>query len=341
MPEERDFWDSNVSNVKLGINMRRKIMKRLYSTLILVLVLCTNQLCLAYEPSMQDKIDAVNSYQPLQFAAQDPNVLNNRRELQNLRYESPIVDLAYIESMKLDNTYDSHSPIAKEKLVTNLTKKPFIDADTPISDPAEFDDIALEGNVLSERKRRPLFSRAKWEKWKPFLRGEPASDAILIGMQALHTDEHRNTRNNTNNMVALQYGGISAGRFVNSWYRETLFLTASRRIWKKDLGHDFSIDLQYKAGIMHGYENKAPIRLGWVEPIVLPLFGFNYKTSGADFWVIPSTYPVFAVNFRIGLPDPITYQSVHTRYEKKHPPKPKSAKPVIEDPYKQIEQEKI
>lgn len=288
---------------------------------------------------MQEKIDAVNSYQPLQFAAQDPEIMKNRQELEKYSYKPSEQKIIYIEAMKIDSLYDSNSPVAKEKLVTNLVEKPFIGAVNPITDPSEFDDLVMEPELI-DKKKVPFFSRAKWEQWKPILKGEPADDAFLYWMRSHHTDNN-DTRNNKNDMVALQYGGISAGRFVNSWYRETLFLTFARRIWKKDLGHDFSVDLQYKAGIMHGYENKAPIRLGWVEPVIIPCIGLNYKTSGADIWIVPSNYPVFALNFRFGIPNALTYKSVHTKYRAKHPAKPKEQKPRNDDAYEQIAPEKI
>lgn len=298
---------------------------------------------MAYEPSMQEKIDAVNNYQPLQFVSQNPDILKNSRELNNLSYKLPVQQVAYIETMKIDDTYESNSPIAKEKLFTALKEKPFIGAVTPITDPSEFNDIALDGNAVLERKHKPLFSKAKWERWKPIIKGEPAYDALLIGMQAVHTDPNRADRNNTNNMLALQYGGLAAGRFINSWHKETCFLVASRRVWKKQFTKDVSLDLQYKAGVMHGYLEHAPVRLGWIEPIILPVIGVNYKSSGADFWVIPSLYPVFAVNFRIGIPEPATYKSVHanikSKYEMTHPPK--QPLPSNDDAYKLIVPEKI
>lgn len=307
------------------------------------MLLSANIIAMAYEPSMQEKINAVNNYQPLQFASQNPDILQNKRDLSNISYKSSVQQVAYIETMKIDDNYESDSPVAKEKLFSTLKEKPFIGAVTPITNPSEFDDIALDGNAVFEGKRKPLFSKAKWEKWKPIIKGEPAYDSLLIGMQAVHTDPHREDRNNTNNMLGLQYGGIAVGRFVNSWHNETCFLVASRRVWKKQFTKNVFLDLQYKAGVMHGYLDKAPVRLGWIEPIILPVIGLNYKNSGADFWVIPSNYPVFAVNFRIGIPEAATYKSVHanikSKYEKTHPAK--QPLPSNEDAYKLIVPEKI
>ncbi len=313
-------------------------MKRFHIVLVLILFLYADKICMAYDPSMQEKIDTVNNYQPLQFASQNAEILKNQKEFDNLSEKSPIHEVAYIETMKIGDDYDSESPIAKENLFANLKEKPFIGAVTPITNPSEFDDMTLEGNAVLERKRKPFFSRANWEKWKPIIKGEPSYDALLIGMQAIHTDPHRDERNNTNNMLAVQYGGVATGRFVNSWYSDTYFVCVSRRIWKKQFTKNISLDFQYKAGVMHGYKEHAPIQLGFIEPVVLPLFGLNYKKSGVDLWVIPSNYPVFAVNFRIGIPEPATYKSVHakikTNYEKTHPPK--EPLPSNEDAYKLI-----
>jgi hypothetical protein len=115
----------------------------------------------------------------------------------------------------------------------------------------------------------------------------------------------------------------------------------ARTPWTKKFKNDMSIDFQYKAGIMHGYGDKVP-RLGPVEAFLMPAFAFNYKTSGFDIWFVPNPVaPVFALNFRIGIPDKITYESVHARRLEKYPPKPKLLTPPPANQYDQIQTEQV
>lgn len=302
----------------------------------------------AYEASKQEKIDAVNSYQPLEFArhnAADPNTIS-QNNLTSLKYKAPKISDIYIENIAIDKEYISESPVGKltEAIEKGLTKPPedgFIpvaNQQTPNDSISDEDQMMLNGTVFQEDKpRKKIFTHRNWDKVCTFIKGEPAYDALILGMQSTHTSPDRATKNNTNNMLALQYGGVAAGTFENSWYKQTYFVTVARRMWKKELNNNWSIDFQYKAGIMHGYENRAPVRLGWIEPVILPIVGINYKKrSGADIIVVPSARPVFAISFRMGLPEPMTYQSVHAKIAAKRPKKPEQ--PLI-DNYKQIQPE--
>jgi len=284
----------------------------------------------AYETSKQSKVDSVNSYQPMQFISANANSDAKKKDLEGLKDQASQIKDSYVENMPIDEGYVSKSPVAKEN-----------DAVLPVSDIAK--DSQLEGSVLAEEKpkKNKLSGRQKWDNACVWIKGRPSNDALLLGMWSKHVVTK--DRNEKNDLVALQYGGISAGYFKNSWYKDTYFFAAARTPWTKKFKNDLSIDFQYKAGVMNGYGSHAPLRLGPVEAFLMPAFAFNYKTSGFDIWFVPNPMAaVFAFNFRIGIPDQLTYQSVHAKIEARNPPKPVVEKP-IEKPsinnYDQIQKE--
>lgn len=267
----------------------------------------------AYETSKQVKLDAVNSYQPMQFASTKVNSGEVKNESEDLKAKTTELQDSYVEYMPINEGYISKSPVAKEEDISDL-----------VVDMAE--EPMLEGSILTKQK---LSLKHKCANARVWIKGKPSSDAVLLGMWSKHMVTKN--RNETNNLMALQYGGVSAGYFKNSWYKSTYFLAAARTTWHKEFKNDMSIDFQYKAGVMNGYGDHAPLRLGPVEAFLMPAFAFNYKTSGFDIWFVPNPMAaVFAFNFRVGIPDQLTYKSVHSRIETKYPPKPEVKK--IEPP---------
>lgn len=312
-----------------------------YYILLLIAIIVSTAPVYAYEASRQLKIDTVNSYQPTQFDGQNNDSL--KKELLDLKFQTTQSRDLYIETMPVDVVGKQTSPISKNDYPVYAIKEKqggFVKSfDEDFPNPQNFwnndQDIALEGSVFQEDKpRKKIFTKQKWNTFCTFIKGVPADDALLLGQQSIHTSKERDHRNNTNNMLAVQYGGVAAGYFYNSWYRDTYFLTVARKVWKKEYKHDMSIDFQYKAGIMHGYKDEAPIQLGWIEPVIIPSFGFNYKKSGFDLIIVPSAAPVFAVNFRLAMPEPMTYKSVHAKIAAKHPPK---LIPATVDQYQRID----
>jgi len=296
-------------------------MRNLIYILLIIFFLVPKALC--YELSRQTKIDAVNSYQPSQFADANLSDDKTRKKFENITSSSSDLQGAFLDYSPIQEDYISESPVAKEK-------------ESDIVTAADFSDTSpLEGIVLESKPR--LTGRQRWDKAWTWAKGEPAPDALLGGMWSKHTSKNASEKNGENNLLGLQYGGITAAYFKNSWYKDTYAIAFARRCWSKKFNHDLSIDFQYKAGIMHGYESHAPLRIGYVEALLVPLFGFNYKTSGIDIWVIPNpTAPVFAFNFRLGMPEPMTYKSVHAKYQQKHPPRPKPVAPPSQDQYLEI-----
>lgn len=296
--------------------------------ILTAIIIFTSLPVYSYETSKQLKVDAVNSFQPMQFVSGNVNLAKKKRDFMGSDAAPNESQSSYVENMPINEGYASESPVAKE---TTDNIIPLIDVSQ---------EPLLEGSVLAQEKNKnQLTGRQKWNNACTWVKGKPSPDALLLGMWSKHVVTK--DRNETNNLMGFQYGGISAGYFKNSWYKDTYFLTFARTPWKKEFKHDLSIDFQYKAGIMHGYGDKVP-RIGPVEAFLMPAFGFNYKTSGFDIWFVPNPVaPVFAINFRVGIPDKLTYESVHGRRIEKYPPKPKVLEPLPVNQYDQIQKEEI
>ncbi|MDD3149722.1 MAG: hypothetical protein PHV68_02715 [Candidatus Gastranaerophilales bacterium] len=132
-------------------------------------------------------------------------------------------------------------------------------------------------------------------------KGEPADNSLLMGMYSYHTAHRWKNYNEQNNMLALQIKGISIGTFDNSYDNQTYFASFARKLHTWELPKNFELDFQYKAGIMHGYDDKYP-NIAGITPIILPIIGLNYKGYGADLFIIPSQRPILSVNFKTPLP---------------------------------------
>lgn len=303
----------------------------------------------SYEHVRLQKLESVNSYQPLQFINEGYSPLIKNEKI-DLKFQSNIKN-AYIETLQIEN--EDKSPISKDFFIEENIKKPETsyssnfryNAPNPVVISEEEIDDFEKSLLLKEKKSRTLTAHQRWDKFWFWLKGESADDALLLGMQSVHTSPERDSRNNSNKGVGLQYGGVAAGYFYNSWYRDTYYLTVARRVWKKQFLRDFQIDLQYKAGVMHGYKEEAPIQLGFIEPLIVPAVGLSYKKVGTDIWIIPSKNPVFAANIRLGLPNSWEYNTVYTNIHRKVQEKKKLNPPITNTEYEkiipQIEPEKL
>lgn len=131
-----------------------------------------------------------------------------------------------------------------------------------------------------------------------FLKGEPADDAVLIGLFSHHTSG--SVRESTHNLIGLDYRGYSFGTLKNSHSIQTYYAGLGRKLYERKLGKNASFDVMYRFFIMYGYAEQYPDIFGLV-PAIIPMFGFNLNYFGVDFMVIPAGKPVFAVSFRIPL----------------------------------------
>lgn len=108
--------------------------------------------------------------------------------------------------------------------------------------------------------------------------GPPATNQLMFLPFGYHlvTDEKGNQHNNENYLVAVNYKGLGAGTFINSFHHRVYFIATYRTIyqWK-------NLQLNYLLGIMHGYGDQLHKSLG--------------PTLGHD----PG--PIFALNFDVAV----------------------------------------
>lgn len=166
---------------------------------------------------------------------------------------------------------------------------------TPSTQQQEATPQIKQGEIKPEISQPKL----KAKVWK-LVKGKPEDDSLILGMQSMHT-HNQSHYNEENNMFGFEYKGYALTTFQNSFSERTYFAGVARKMWKKQICKNFDIDLQYKAGLMHGYGDKYP-NIGGVTPLVLPMIGFNFMKVGIDLTVIPSNYPIFAVSTRVGIP---------------------------------------
>lgn len=193
----------------------------------------------------------------------------------------------------------------------SIKSSPTFSGDITTISTEESEEESLEGSIsqdesqgeVAKKKRNYDKAKAFWEWFK----GEPAYDALLLGMWSWHVN-YDHEINGTNDLLGMQYAGYLLGTFRNSYSQRSYMAGVARRVWAKTIYKDFGVDFQYKAGIFKGYGDKYPNVGGWT-PIILPIIGFNYKTSGVDMWIIPSDRPIFVWNLRFGLP--MKYQYIN------------------------------
>lgn len=135
-----------------------------------------------------------------------------------------------------------------------------------------------------------------------FAKGKAMDDSLVLGMWSYHVSPKRDLYNETNNMFGIEYKGYAVNTFKNSYHNQTYFAGVSRKLWSKQLSKNIRMNVNYKAGLMHGYKDKYPNVAG-ITPLILPQIGFFYKKVGFDLMIIPDiTRPIFCGSFRVGIP---------------------------------------
>lgn len=160
----------------------------------------------------------------------------------------------------------------------------------------------VEGSVVKDQQNGLINAKAdkheKLHKAWTIIKGRPAQNAVLLGMQSAHTSGKH--YNQSNKLIGIQYKGYTYGHFSNSYYKDSYYIGVARNIYNKKIYKDFSVGLQYKAGILHGYGDKYP-NVGGFSPAIIPAVEFNYKAWGVDITVIPSDHPIFAGSMRLNV----------------------------------------
>ncbi len=114
-----------------------------------------------------------------------------------------------------------------------------------------------------------------------FLYGQPAQDSIYLGMWSLHFIDDDDDYTNTHNLLGMVYKGIFLGTFLNSHDERAWALGIQRDVYKTKVDV-LDVDIGYRFGMMHGYEN---LQLFDTEIFpLLQLYGdFSYKKLGIQF----------------------------------------------------------
>ena len=87
--------------------------------------------------------------------------------------------------------------------------------------------------------------------------GKKARDAILLGMWSVHLDgtgeyfgDGRN--NDQGYLIGVQYYGITAGTFLNSFDDRAWFIGPARELYSHNLADSGRIDIGYRFGLLYG-----------------------------------------------------------------------------------------
>ena len=138
--------------------------------------------------------------------------------------------------------------------------------------------IILSTPVLMLAGTSEEISTEKEKTATEFLLGQPAKDAIYAGMWSYHFIEDDDSYQSTHDLLGLTYKGIFAGTFENSKNERVWAIGFQRDMYsiKKDA---ISIDMGYRAGLMHGYDNLQIFDTG-IFPLIQLYSDLTYKRLG-------------------------------------------------------------
>ena len=134
------------------------------------------------------------------------------------------------------------------------------------------------------------------------IKGEKAHNALLFEMFTLHVNpDSLKTRNWHQKMLAIQYEGIFAGTFINSFYNRTYTLGLARKVYhtQSDSKH-WGLDVGYRIGALYGYEpGQAPLSSGSpVIPFIQAFAAISYRnTFGIEFNIVADPSVVLFLYF--------------------------------------------
>lgn len=206
---------------------------------------------------------------------------------------SSVSDLQIINDVQGNSAQQSSSDVVQVRDVKPLFQSPVM-VEPVVKEPPKPLETGIARSQTPVEKLRGLLT----DSWNT-IKGKPARNSVSIGMYSYHTSSKRKTMNQKNNLVGVEYKGIAAGTFNNSYRKQSYFIGVARKIYTKQFTKDISMDLKYRLGLVYGYGDKYP-NLAGISPLILPMVGTNYKRYGLDLIVIPSKTPVFAGSFRIG-----------------------------------------
>jgi len=149
------------------------------------------------------------------------------------------------------------------------------------------------------KKREEKSDSNIWQKiW-----GIKARDALFLGMWSIHVDgtgEYfgNGSNNDQNELLGIQYYGLTAGTFINSKNDRAWFLGPARELYSHNFTDDTRFDIGYKFGLLYGYGDDL-INVGGMSIFASAVFGISWKRLGFDLGIIPAG--VITGNFRIDI----------------------------------------
>jgi hypothetical protein len=131
-----------------------------------------------------------------------------------------------------------------------------------------------------------------------FIMGKPAENMLPLGLWSHHILTHRHFRQD-NNMIGLQYNGLFACTFANSYSQQTFAVGIARTLYEADFwGKNLRYTLGYKIGPMYGYvHDKGVPNIGGFSILPILVNGITLKFVGVDFNLVPGNALSFNLHF--------------------------------------------
>ena len=131
--------------------------------------------------------------------------------------------------------------------------------------------------------------------------GKKAKDALLLGMWSIHLSGSGETfgsgdSNETNNLLGVQYYGLTAGTFINSHNDRSFLFGSSREVYSREIAENTRLDFGYTFGLLAGYGDDLPNICG-ISAYAAGTIGLSWHRLGFDIGLIP--IGVITGNFRI------------------------------------------
>ena len=153
--------------------------------------------------------------------------------------------------------------------------------------------------IQQEETAKEKTDKTLWEK----IKGKKARDALLLGMWSIHVDgtgeyfgDGRN--NDQNHLAGIQYYGLTAGTFINSFDDRAYYIGLAREVYSHNYSKNTRFDIGYKFGLLWGYGDDL-INVAGMSVFAGAYFGISWKRAGLDIGLIPAG--IITANFRIDI----------------------------------------
>jgi len=153
--------------------------------------------------------------------------------------------------------------------------------------------------IQKEETAKEKTDKSLWQK----IKGKKARDALLLGMWSIHADgtgeyfgDGRN--NDQNHLAGIQYYGLTAGTFINSFDDRAYYTGLAREVYSHNYSKNTRLDIGYKFGLLFGYGDDL-INVAGISVFAGAYFGISWKRAGLDIGLIPAG--IITANFRIDI----------------------------------------